>query len=202
MEFQLVPVNFLLGSKPLLTLLHLADMRVRLSEGLLLLLPLYGMILFLVLVHRPWKETSPPDALLVFTELALPAPLLSVDLAHVICHLVLPPRSVTTPPTPGAGVADTQVKGFNVLLPVTIRTKPLSTVFTLVRFDIIMSCLDMPGEILLCSELDSTCRALEISLIVMHRPKVPDHISLLPKPLPTLFTLVVHTFMDIPRVLV
>ena len=82
-------------------------MRVRLSEGLLLLLPLHGMVYGLMLVHLPWLDTSPPDALLVFTQLALPAPLLGVDLAYVVRHLVLPPRSEATPTTPGAGVAET-----------------------------------------------------------------------------------------------
>ena len=84
MKFCQVPVYFYLRSKPFPTLLHLADVRVCLSEGLLLLLPLHGMVLHLVSVHLPWVDTSPPDALLVFTELALPAPLLGVDLANMV----------------------------------------------------------------------------------------------------------------------
>ena len=84
MKFQQVPINFLLGSKSLATLLHFADVRMSLSEGLLLLLPLHGMVLRPVLVHPTWLDTSPPDALLVFTQLALPAPLLGVDTAHMI----------------------------------------------------------------------------------------------------------------------
>ena len=83
MKFRQVPINFHFGSKSLPILLHLADVRVRLSEGLLLLLPLHGMILCLMLVHLPWEETSPPDALLVITQLALPAPLLGVDTANM-----------------------------------------------------------------------------------------------------------------------
>ena len=107
MKFHQVPVSFHLGGKSLPTLLHLADMRVRLSEGLLLLLPLHGMFLRLMLVHLPWVDTSPPDTLLVFTQLALPAPLLSVDLANMEWQLSLPPRSEATSSTPGAGVAET-----------------------------------------------------------------------------------------------
>ena len=107
MKFHSVPVNFNLGSKPLPTLLHLTDIRVRLSEGLLLLLPLYRMVLRLMFVHLPWEETSPPDTLLVFTQLALPAPLLSVDLANMVWQPILPPCSEATTSTPGAGVAET-----------------------------------------------------------------------------------------------
>ena len=84
MKFHQVSINFHLGSESLPTLLHFADMRVRLSEGLLLLLPLHGMFLSLVFVHLPWVETSPPDTLLIFTQLALPAPLLGVDLANMV----------------------------------------------------------------------------------------------------------------------
>ena len=107
MKFYQVPVNFHLGSKPLSALLHLADVRVRLSEGLLILLPLHGMVLGFVLVHLPWVDTSPPDTLLIFTELALPAPLLSMDPAHVVGQPVLPPCSEAASSTPCAGVADT-----------------------------------------------------------------------------------------------
>ena len=84
-----MPLYFHLGSKSLPTLLHLADVRVRLSEGLLLLLPLHGMVLCLVLVHLGWPETSPPDPLLIFTQLALPAPLLGMDPADMVCHPLL-----------------------------------------------------------------------------------------------------------------
>ena len=107
MKFRQVPINFRLSSESLPTLLYLADVRVRLSEGLLLLLPLYGMVLLLVLVHLPWVETSPPDTLLVFTQLALPAPLLGVNLANMEGQLSLLPCSEATATTPGAGVADT-----------------------------------------------------------------------------------------------
>ena len=107
MKFQQVPINFLLGSKSLATLLHFADVRMSLSEGLLLLLPLHGMVLRPVLVHPTWLDTSPPDALLVFTELALPAPLLGVDLAHMVRQAILPCGSMVTPTRPGTGVADT-----------------------------------------------------------------------------------------------
>ena len=107
MKLLQVPVNFHLCSEPLPTLLYLAYMRMCLSEGFLLLLPLYRMILLLVLVHLSWVDTSPPDALLVFTQLALPAPLLGVDTAHMVWQASLPPCSIAAPTTPCTGVADT-----------------------------------------------------------------------------------------------
>ena len=107
MKFCQVPVYFYLGSKPLLTLLHLAYVRVCLSEGLLLLLPLHGMVLCLVLLHYPREETSPPDTFLVFTQLALPAPLLGVDLANMVWQPFLPHCGEATSTTPSAGVTET-----------------------------------------------------------------------------------------------
>ena len=83
MKFLHMPVNLYFRGKPFLTLLDLAYVWMVLPEGLLLLFPFHGMVLGLVLVHLPWVDTSPPDPLLVLTQLALPAPLLGVDLANM-----------------------------------------------------------------------------------------------------------------------
>ena len=83
-----------------------------------------------------------------------------------------------------------------MLLPGTSLTKTLATVLTLVGFDVIVDRLDMVGENWLLAELDSTCRALVILLVVMHSLEMPSHAFLPSKPLPTLLTLVEHTFMD------
>ena len=100
-----MPVNLYFRGKPFLTLLDLAYVWMCLPEGLLLLLPLHWMVLGLVLLHLPWKKASPPDTLLFLTQLALPAPLLGVDLPNMIWQPVLPHCSVATSTTPGAGVA-------------------------------------------------------------------------------------------------
>ena len=84
MQFLEVPVNFHFRSEPFLTPFNLAHVWMILPEHLLLLLPLHGMVLGLMLFHRPWEDTSPPDPLLVLTQLALPAPLLGVDLANMV----------------------------------------------------------------------------------------------------------------------
>ena len=84
MQFLKVPVNFNFRGEPFFTLLDLAHMRMLLPEQLLLLLPLHWMVLGLVLLHLPWKKASPPDTLLFLTQLALPAPLLGVDLANMV----------------------------------------------------------------------------------------------------------------------
>ena len=105
MQFLQVPVNFNFRGEPFFTLPDLAHMRMLLPEQLLLLLPLHWMVLGLVLVHPPWRNASPPDTLLVLTQLALPAPLLGVDLANMVWQLILPPCSVATPTTPSTGVA-------------------------------------------------------------------------------------------------
>jgi len=60
-----------------------------LAEGILLLLPLHGVLLGRVLVHLPRVEAAPPDPLLVLAQLVLPAPLLGVDLADMELHLGL-----------------------------------------------------------------------------------------------------------------
>ena len=88
------------------------------------------------------------------------------------------------------------MKSFNMFLPGISMTKFLPTVLTLIGFNVVMDCLDVRGEMSLIAELDPTCRTLEISLVVVHSLKVPGHVGLLSKPLPTLLTLVVHTFMN------
>ena len=83
MKFLQVPVYFHFGGEPLPTLIDLTHVWMLFPERLLLLLPLHGVVLGLVLLHHPWLDTSPPDPLLVFTQLALPAPLLRVDSANM-----------------------------------------------------------------------------------------------------------------------
>ena len=89
MHLLLVPVHLYLGGEPVTALLVPADERMVLPVGLLLLLPLHWMLLGLVLVHLPWLDAAPPYVELVFTQLALPAPLLSVVSANVVLKLFL-----------------------------------------------------------------------------------------------------------------
>merc|ERR1719369_1688739 len=107
--------------------------------GLLLFLPFHGMVLGLMLIHLPWMNASPPDTLLVLAQLALPAPLLGVDLSNMIWQPFLPPCSVATPTTPGTGVTEAKVESFNMPLPMCSLTKTLPTVFTLERFDLVVN---------------------------------------------------------------
>ena len=104
-KFLQMPVNFHFRSEPFATLLDLAHVWMFFPISLLLLLPLHGVVLGLMLFHHPWIYTSPPDTLLLLTKLALPAPLLGVDLANMVWQLILPPSCETTPSTPGTGVA-------------------------------------------------------------------------------------------------
>ena len=83
MHLLLVPVHLHLGGEPVTAFLVLADERMVLPVGLLLLLPLHGMLLGLVLVHLPWIDAAPPGVKLVLAQLALPAPLLGVDSSDV-----------------------------------------------------------------------------------------------------------------------
>ena len=89
MQLLLVSVHLHFGSKTVAALLVLADERMAPSVGLLLLLPLHGMLIGLVLPHLPWEDAAPPDVELVLAQLALPAPLLSVVSANVVLKLFL-----------------------------------------------------------------------------------------------------------------
>ena len=106
MQFLQVPVNFNFRGEPFFTLPDLAHMRMLLPEQLLLLLPLHWMVLGLMLLHLSWIDTSPPDTLLVLTQLAFPAPLLSVDSSNMEGQPTLPSCSVAATTAPGTGVAD------------------------------------------------------------------------------------------------
>ena len=58
MHLLLVPVHLHLGGEPVTAFLVLADERMVLPVGLLLLLPLHWMLLGLVLVHLPWIDAA------------------------------------------------------------------------------------------------------------------------------------------------
>ena len=124
MHLHLVSVLLHLGLEPVETLLVLADEGMVPPVGLLLLLPLHGVLLGPVLVHLLGVDAAPPDVKLILAQLTLPAPLLSVDTAYVELN---PTFLVSGPGTalPGAGVADVGVNTFNVLLPVTSQPKAL-----------------------------------------------------------------------------
>ena len=76
MELLLVPVLLHLCLVPVEALLVLADEGMVPPVGLLLLLPLHGVLLGLVVVHLIGVEAAPPDVKLVLAQLALEAPLL------------------------------------------------------------------------------------------------------------------------------
>ena len=146
-QFLIVPVYFHFGSKSLPALLNFTHEWMSLPERLLLLLPLHWMTLGLVLVHLPWLDASPPDTLLVLAQLALPAPLLGVDLTDMVWQTILPACSEPTPTTPGTGITEAKVESIGVFLPITCRTKRLPAMITLERFNLFVNCLDVPGKI-------------------------------------------------------
>ena len=195
MQFLEVPINFHFRGEPFSTLPNLTHVWMFLPKGLLLLLPLHGMVLGLVLLHLRWMNASPPDSLLVLTQLALPAPLLGVDSSNMVWQLILPPCSEATPTTPGAGVAKAKMDSLDMSLPVTSLTKTLPAVITLEGFDLIVNCLDMTGESILHGKLDTTCRTLKILLLEMDSLEVFLHLLLLSKPSPAFFALVIYTIM-------
>ena len=139
-----MPVHLYLGGEPVTALLVPADERMILPVGLLLLLPLHWMLLGLVLVHLPWSDAAPPDVKLVLAQLALPAPLLGVDLSDVYLDLALLTECDTAALPPGAGVADEGVHSVDVDLPVTSIPKTLEAEITLESFYLLVHSLDVP----------------------------------------------------------
>ena len=105
MHFSLVPLDLHLGPEPVVAPLVLAHMWVVPLVDLLRLLPLHGMLPLIVLVHLPREDATPPDVHLVFAQLALDAPLLSVGTASVVLDLGLLVGGPAAA-SPGAGVAD------------------------------------------------------------------------------------------------
>ena len=87
------------------------------------------------------------------------------------------------------------MESINMLLPVTSLAKTFPTVFTLVRFDLVMNCLNMPGEISLRGKLDTTCGTLEVLLFKMDGLEMILHVMLMTKSSPAFFTLVIYTFV-------
>ena len=142
MQLLLVPVLLHLCLVPVKAPLELADEGMVPHVGLLLLLPLHGMLLDFVVVHLFGVDAAPPDVKLVFTQLALQAPLLSVGTTNVVLDLILTiggPGAVL----PSAGVADVVVDTFNVLLPVISSAKTLPTLITFECSDLLMHSLDV-----------------------------------------------------------
>jgi len=193
MHFPLVPLHLHLGPEPVVAPLVLAHMWVVPLVGLLLLLPLHGMLPLPVLVHLPWEDAAPPDVHLVLAQLALDAPLLCVGTASVVLDLGL---LVGGPgaASPGAGVADVEVDSLDVLLPATSQAKALVAMFALEGPDLVMYGLDVCGEVPLLCKLHSTLGTLEVLHSSMNL-EMPVHVTFLGKPLPTLGTLVLDTLV-------
>ena len=196
MHLLLVPVHLHLSGEAINALLVLADERMLLSVGVLLLLPLNWMLLGLVIVHQPWSDATPPDVELVLAQLALPTPLLGEDLSDVDLDLALPTECRTATLPPGAGVTDEGVHSIDMDLPITSLTKILVAVFTIEGFYLLVHCLDVPLQNRTIAETQTTLVTLVWFLLQMNRLEMLGHISLQIKPLPTLWALVDHTFMD------
>ena len=144
MHLDLVPVLLHLSLVPVEALLVLTDVGMLPPVGLLLLLPLHGVLLGLMLVHLLGEEAAPPDVKLVLAQLTLQAPLLGVGTAHMVLDLTF----LTSGPgaaLPGAGVADVGVDSLHVRLPTTSLAKALLTMFTLESPDLVMNSLNVPG---------------------------------------------------------
>ena len=120
-----MPVHLHLSGEPVTALLVLADERMVLPVGLLLLLPLHWMFLGLVLVHLPSQNAAPPDVELVLAQLALPAPLLGVDTSDVDLDHSLLTQCCTAALPPGAGIPDEGMDTVDVPLHVTSLSKAL-----------------------------------------------------------------------------
>ena len=144
-----MPIHLHLSGEHITALLVLADERMDLPEGLLLLLPLNWMLLGLVLVHIPWLDAAPPDVELVLAQLALPAPLLGVNLYDVGLDLALRTECRTAALPPGAGVADEGVHRVGVPLSFTSLTETLAAEFTLESFYLLVHSLDVNLQVLL-----------------------------------------------------
>ena len=191
-----MPVHLYLGGKPVTALLVPADERMVLPVGLLLLLPLHWMLLGLVLVHRPWMDAAPPYVELVFTQLALPAPLLGMNLFDVFLDLRLPTECRTAALPPGAGVADEGVNSVDVLLPATSSTEGLVALVALKSSYLLVHSLDVLLQVRITAVMKTTLGRFKGFLLQMNSLKITSHMSLLIKPLPTLWAHVDHPFME------
>ena len=152
-QVLLVSVHLHLGSKPVTTLLVPADKGVVSPVNLLFLLPLHGMLLSPVFLQLPWVDATPPDVELVFTKLTLPAPFLSVNSSFMNLHSSLLSASPGTAFPPGAGVADEEVDGIDVLLPVGSRAKALLAMLALESLYFLVNSFNVIGENMLGTEL-------------------------------------------------
>ena len=184
-----MPLLLLLSHVPVEAPLEPADEGVVPPVGLLLLLPLHGVLPGLVLVHLPREDAAPPDVKLVLAHLALKAPLLGVGTTNVILEMGLGGCLVATV-LPSAGVANVRVDNIHVLLPVTSFAKALVTMFTLKSSYLVMDSLCVPDKVTVLSKLHTTDHALILLLLLMYSLVVGGHATLLSKPLPALRTLV------------
>ena len=110
-----MPLNFNPRCKPLKTFFVAANVGMLLPILLLFLLPLHRVILCLVFIHLSWIDTSPPNTLLVLTQLTFPTPLLRVDLTNVELYIAFVSKCEFTS-VPSAGITNTKVDGFDMLL--------------------------------------------------------------------------------------
>ena len=143
MKLLLMPLPLHLSLVPIEAPFEAADEGVVSPVGLLILLPLHGMLLGLVLVHLPRVDTAPPDVELVLTYLTLQAPLLGVGTTNVVLEAGLGVGLVGAA-LPGAGVANVGVHRLHVLLPVPSFTKTLAAMLTLKSSYFIMHSVGVP----------------------------------------------------------
>ena len=186
MHLLLMPVHLHLSGEPVTALLVLAGERMVFPVGLLLLLPLHWMFLGLVPVHLHWVDAAPPDVELVLAQLALPAPLLGVDSSLVDFNHALVRASPGTPLPPSAGVADEGVNSVDVLLPATSMTEGLVALVALKSSYLLVHSVDVPLQARTIAVMKTTLGTFKRFLLQMNSLKMPSHISLLIKPLPTL----------------
>ena len=143
MKLLLMPLPLHQSLVPIEAPFEAADEGVVSPVGLLILLPLHGMLLGLVLVHLPRVDTAPPDVELVLTHLTLKAPLLGVGTTNVILEMGFGGCLVATV-LPSAGVANVRVDDIHVLLPVASFPKALVAMLTLKSSNFVMNSPGVP----------------------------------------------------------
>ena len=98
---------------------------------------------------------------------------------------------------PGAGVSNVGVNNLNVPLPVTSLGEALLTMLTLESPYLLVDSLYVLVEILPHAELQATLITLVVVLLLLMNSLVMhSHVTLMSKPLHTLFTFVIHPLMN------
>jgi hypothetical protein len=118
----------------------------------------------------------------------------------VVLQLVLSVSLVSTV-SPSAGVAYVEVNSLNVCLPVTSQAKALTTVLTLIGFNLLVNSLDVYSEVTLHGKLHTTLGTLVMLFFQVNNLVMCHHATLAGKPPPTLIALVLDTLVSRPLVL-